>query len=121
MTVLRKEPGRQWEIVEIENTLEALQESVGGYIEAVNIYEDACIICNEEGRLMGLPYNCMIKGVDFVGPILIVGVSGEDFCGIPMEAAVRIANKFNYKMALGGADKNKGTRSTFILIEELKQ
>lgn len=29
MTVLRKEPGRQWEIVEIENTLEALQERHG--------------------------------------------------------------------------------------------
>lgn len=44
---------------------------------------DAAIICNEEGRLMGLPYNCNLLGVSFVGPILIVGVDGEEFAGLP--------------------------------------
>ena len=44
---------------------------------------DAAIICNEEGRLMGLPYNCNLLGVSFVGPILIVGVDGEEFTGLP--------------------------------------
>ncbi|MBQ6846811.1 MAG: DUF3846 domain-containing protein [Oscillospiraceae bacterium] len=74
-----KEPGKELRRIEIENTLESLQELVGGYIEAVTVASDMAIICNEEGRLLGLPYNCEILGEAFVGPILFVGVSGEDF------------------------------------------
>lgn len=43
----------------IENTLEASQKIVGGYIELVCPYEDeaVCLIVNEMGKLEGLPYN----------------------------------------------------------------
>ena len=67
----------------IENTLEAMQKFVGGYIETYTFAADAAIICNEEGRLLGMPYNCTVCGMDFVGPILIVGVNGEEFCSLP--------------------------------------
>lgn len=83
MTAIYKAPGCAPEVIDIPNTLEALQEKVGGYIETVTFATDAAIICNEEGRLMGLPYNCNLLGVSFVGPILIVGVDGEEFTGIP--------------------------------------
>lgn len=72
-------------IIEIDNTLEALQTAVGGYIEAVPVCTDFAIICNEEGRIKGLPHNCTICGVDFVGVILAVGVDGDEFCDIPEE------------------------------------
>lgn len=81
--VIRKRPGCLPELVQVENTLEALQQEVGGYIETVTFARDACIICNEEGRLMGLPYNVTYAGVDFVGTILIVGVDGEEFSDLP--------------------------------------
>lgn len=64
---------------DIPNTLEDLQATVGGYIETVTIASDAVIICNEEGRLHGLPHNCRVFGVDFVGPILIAGVDEDEF------------------------------------------
>lgn len=83
MRAIKKEPGRLAEVVEIENDLKALQQAVGGWIEAVTLPYGLCVICNEEGRLMGLPYNTIVWGYDFVGPILIVGVDGEDFCDIP--------------------------------------
>lgn len=35
MKAIRKKPGCAPEIIEVENTLEALQQEVGGYIEAV--------------------------------------------------------------------------------------
>jgi hypothetical protein len=85
LTAIYKAPGEQPEIIEIPNTLEALQEKVGGYIETVPFAPDACIICNEEGRLMGLPNNCWLLGVHFVGPILIVGVDGDGFCDMPVD------------------------------------
>lgn len=86
MRAIYKVPGKAQEIIDIPNTLEALQEKVGGYIETVTIATDAAIICNEEGRLMGLPHNCVLLGVDFVGPILIVGFRGPEFTDLSDDA-----------------------------------
>lgn len=81
MKVFRRIPGREWELIEIENTLEALQQEVGGYIETVSFAKNSCIICNEEGLLIGLPVNVFL-GYPFRGTLLIVGVDGEEFCDI---------------------------------------
>lgn len=83
MKAIRKRPGEAPEIIEVENTLKALQAEVGGYIETVTIASDAVIICNEEGRILGLPDNCRVCGVDFVGTVLIVGTKGDEFCDVP--------------------------------------
>ena len=76
-------PGKTPIFIEVENTLEALQQAVGGYIESVTVEDDVCILCDEEGRLKGLQPTMTYKGIDFVGPVLFVGVKGEDFCSIP--------------------------------------
>lgn len=47
MKAIRKKPGCEPELVEVENTLKALQTEVGGYIETVTIASDAVVICNE--------------------------------------------------------------------------
>lgn len=83
MKAIRKKPGCAPEIIEVDNTLAALQTEVGGYIETVTIASDAVIICNEEGRILGLPDNCRVCGVDFVGTVLIVGIKGDAFCDVP--------------------------------------
>ena len=44
---------------------ENLQKTVGGYIETFTFSKDACIICNEEGRINGDKYNCMLFGMQF--------------------------------------------------------
>ena len=96
MHVLRKAPNSPWVLMEIANpTLKDWQHFVGGYIETVTIAEDAAIICNEEGRLLGLPENCSLCGVDFVGPILVVGTQGDDFCDVPL-AAVKLFSPVHY-------------------------
>lgn len=82
MKVIIKVPGQRARVTEIENSLSALQEAVGGYIETVTLAEDCCIICNEEGRLQGLPYNLTFCGVSFVGTILFVGVAGDEFADL---------------------------------------
>lgn len=81
--------------------LHTMQELVGGYIETVTVSDDrlhekACVICNEEGRLYGLDHNCVFLGIDFVGPILIVGIDGEEFSDCPWTA----------NMANGGIDES---------------
>ena len=47
MKAIRKKPGCAPEVIEVENTLKALQDEVGGYIETVTIASDAVVICNE--------------------------------------------------------------------------
>lgn len=79
MRVIRKRPGQQPQVVEIEPSLEALQREVDGWIETVTFAEDACVICNEEGRIRGEAFNTALLGLLFFGTILIVGVDGENF------------------------------------------
>ena len=77
MKAIRKKPGAQPELIDIDNTLKALQAEVDGYIETVTIASDAVVIGNEEGVLRGLPYNCRFVGVDFVGR------NKDEFCDVP--------------------------------------
>ena len=58
LSVLKIAPGQQPQQVEIDNDLKALQQAVGGSIDAVYPFADpVAIICNDEGKLMGLPLN----------------------------------------------------------------
>jgi hypothetical protein len=43
--------------IAIDNTLEALQKLVGGYVQAVPLADSVDIMCNEEGLVLGLPFN----------------------------------------------------------------
>ena len=83
MKAIRKKPGCEPEVIDIDNTLAALQQEVEGYIEVITLPYGAAIICNEEGRILGLPDNGRVCGVDVVGTVLIVGVNGEEFCDVP--------------------------------------
>lgn len=80
---IRKRPGEAPELIVIDNTLRALQEEVGGYIETVTIASGSAIICNEEGRLRGLPLNNTCFG-PWAGTIIIVGVDGSEFADVPL-------------------------------------
>ena len=51
-------------IEEIENTLEAKQKFVGGYIEVVNLTDEIDLVLNDEGKLNGLPFNRVWKDKD---------------------------------------------------------
>lgn len=90
MRVIRKRPGEAWEPIEVENELKPLQQAVGGYLESFTFAEDACVLCDEEGRLKGKPYNTTVCGVPFVGTVLIVGVAGEDFSDLTEQMEERL-------------------------------
>lgn len=83
MKVFIKHPGRAATVEHIDNTLEALQGIVGGNIEVITVATDCVLICNEEGRLLGLPENSRIAGVNFCGPVIVAGVDGCDFADCP--------------------------------------
>lgn len=83
--VLIKRPGEMPYTAWMSDTLENLQRTVGGYIETVTIRRGLVVICDEEGRLKGYPHNCTIDGIEFVGVIIIAGVSGDDLASYPCD------------------------------------
>ena len=57
MRVILCRPGEKAETIEMEDSLKAMQEMVGGMIEEYMPWEDeVAIICNDEGKMMGLPH-----------------------------------------------------------------
>lgn len=64
-------------------SLSNLQRIVGGYIETVTFPDlGVVVICNEEGRLLGLPYCSTIRGVDFYGPVAVFRPDGENLADV---------------------------------------
>lgn len=73
-----KRPESDWYSTCCSTSLSNLQRIVGGYIEAVTFPDlGVVVICNEEGRLLGLPYCCTIRGVDFVGCVAVFCPDGD--------------------------------------------
>ena len=85
MRVIIKEPGKQARWGWLDNTLPALQEAVGGYIETVTVTTDVVLIVNEEGLLYDLPEN-RVLGYPFRGTVVACGVKGDEFADVPIEA-----------------------------------
>ena len=79
MRVLFKPVGQDAHPLEIPNTLQALQELVGGYIETITLTRHSCCIVNEEGRLKRLLPNFYLNGGLIVGNAVFVGVKGDGF------------------------------------------
>lgn len=86
MRILYKGVGEAPNRVEIPNSLRALQASVGGRIETHTFSTSAAVICNAEGTVNGMPYNCTFLGQDWYGPVMIVGVKDEEFCSLPEQS-----------------------------------
>ena len=94
MKIIVVRPNEQPKIEEIENTLEAKQKIVGGYVEAFYPWDDElALICNEEGKLINLPLNRLLLNedgnpVDYIaGTFLICGapIGSENFTSVPDE------------------------------------
>ena len=62
----------------VEDSLEALQRAVGGYIEITYPFDDnAMVIGNEEAKLIGMEGNRRVGGSVYAGPLLIAADDGE--------------------------------------------
>lgn len=101
MNVLVVESMKKPYLKDIDSGLHSLQQEVGGYIEAIYPYEDLVgLICNEEGKMEGLPLNRAIytkNGEMFdiiAGTFLIVGLSEDNFSELSGELAEKYAKLF---------------------------
>lgn len=79
LNVLYVEPNKLPVKMTIKNTLEEKQKLVGGLIEYtyVDNCDDVAIVCNEEGKLLGLPLNRDVGHDIISGNFFIVGDDPE--------------------------------------------
>lgn len=105
ISVILVEPGRYPKLIEIEDTLEAMQSLVEGDIEEYMPFDDeVAIICNEEGKMRGLPLNRAVyvdnkEMVDIIAGkffICYAPIESEKFLSIPKELARKYEEKFKY-------------------------
>lgn len=64
-------------LTQIKDTLEEKQKLVGGLIEVIP-YQDALIICNEEGKLLNLKPNIIFDYDYIAGDCIVVGDDYEN-------------------------------------------
>ena len=83
LKVILCEAGKEARVIEIEDTLEAMQSTVGGMIEEFMPFEDdVAIVCNDEGKMLRMPLNRAVRNED--NSILDV-IAGDFFiCYAPM-------------------------------------
>ena len=92
ITVVACYPGKSAVVIRIQNTLEAKQAFVGGYIQAIYPFDDpVAIVCNEEGKINGMePCRALFDESGdiydiIVGPFLICGLDDEGFISLTQE------------------------------------
>lgn len=63
MKILVVEPLREPYVKEIDGSLESMQKIVGGLIQAIYPFDDSeiALVCNEEGKISGLPFNRVLR------------------------------------------------------------
>lgn len=92
MKVVVVEPMKKPYVQEIDGSLASMQKLVGGTIQAVYPFEDAvALICNDEGKLLNLPYNRFLyddqkQPYDVIcGTFFVVGLGKENFKSLTIQ------------------------------------
>ncbi len=99
--VLIVEPGKAPYAAEIPAGLAALQDKVEGLIQALYPFDDPiAVIANDEGKLLGLPWNRPLFDEDgniydiLVGTFLVVGLTEDDFGSLSDELIQKYTEVF---------------------------
>lgn len=102
MKVLIVEPLKAPYAAEIATGLSSLQQIVGGIIQVLYPFTDAVgVVCNDEGKLLGLPLNRPLYDEDgvmydiLVGTFLVVGQTEDDFGSLTDEMLEKYTDVFS--------------------------
>lgn len=97
MDIIVKKVGKNPQVIKIPSdvngSLKALQDIVGGYIEIIPV-KKCMLVCNGEGKIRGLRPNIIYNNDVIVGDIAFVSHKGEDICGLSDEQIKYVIHKW---------------------------
>lgn len=95
-------PGEKPEVVTIGTNIRDLQAAVDGWIEVIYPFKEPVgIICNEEGKLDGLPLNRALRDENgeiydvVAGNMLIIGLEDDGFASLSKEQIDKYEKEFH--------------------------
>ena len=101
MRVLLVEPKKAAREAEIGSNLRELQSIVGGLIQAIYPYEEPiALVCNDEGKLIGLPLNRALRDPNgdiydiIAGTFFICGLDDDHFASLSHEHVDKFMKEF---------------------------
>ena len=101
MKVLVVEPQKPCRVQEIES-LPDMQQLVGGNIEAVYPFQEpVALVCNADGKLLGLPMNHPLLDKDYLpydiirGTFFVAGLGQQDFVSLTDEQIQRYKSLYD--------------------------
>ena len=101
MKVLVVEPQKPCRVQEIES-LPDMQQLVGGDIEAVYPFQEpVALVCNSDGKLLGLPMNRPLLDKDYLpydiirGTFFVAGLGQEEFISLTDEQIQRYKSLYD--------------------------
>ena len=116
MKILLIEPEKIPRPLEIEPSLKSMQKLVGGPIQAVYPFEEpVALICHEEGKLLGLPLNRVLRSQEtgeiydiIAGPFFLCSAppNSDHFESLTEEQLKRYTKRFfSVEYFVGGDSK----------------
>ena len=104
MKVLVVEPQKPCRVQEIES-LADMQQLVGGDIEAVYPFQElVAVVCNADGKALGLPMNRPLLDKDHLpydiicGTFFLAGLGGETFVSLTQEQLRKYGSLYSREM-----------------------
>lgn len=116
LTILVVEPAKPPHVKQIPDTLQAMQEIVGGNIDATYPFEDSvALVFNSEGKFSDLQPNRLLRlengdPYDVVfGTFFLAGLGGETFVSLTQEQLRKYDTLYNREMLFPFPKKKERT------------
>ena len=104
MKAIIVEPDARPRVADIQSDLESLQEIVAGDIQVVYPFDDPVgIICNDEGKILGLPLNRALRDENgeiydiLSGTFIVAGLTEDDFGDLTAEQVDKYMKLYHNK------------------------
>ncbi|CDW99997.1 DUF3846 domain protein [Desulfitobacterium hafniense] len=118
LCILKIEPGQAPQVKEIQNDLASLQAEVGGWIECISFPNGCVAVCNEEGKLNGMPPNRRLGADIICGPFFVCDTTREgNFASLSKSKVAEYSQLFKEIPEFTGQEPELQPGITFIGFE----